>query len=300
MTPLHIAVAGGMIVLAGLLLLAAALRPAPPRLSLTLEQLTAQPRGPRTGTAVEPTGLDVRIGRLPTGLRRILTSMGAYVDERDLQITGTSRTGFTLEKSLVAGLGMFLPAVAIGLLTLAGMRLPWAAPTVLGPLLAAMFWWSYDRDLRAKAAARRTEFTAALTAYLALVGLERQVRGSPTEALEEASRISGSWPFRLIHTEVLRAELSGAPPWEGLRDLGRRIGVEHLEDLADIVATAADGAAVFSTLMAEARALRHQDNALQKQAANVVSENLSQPVALLAMGYLLLMIVPPMLRLFLT
>ena len=81
------------------------------------------------------------------------------------------------------------------------------------------------------AAEARAEFLAALTAFLGLVGLERQARGSPTEALEEASRISGAWPFRMIHAELLRAELAGQQPWDGLRDLGRRVGVEQLAAL---------------------------------------------------------------------
>ena len=76
----------------------------------------------------------------------------------------------------------------------------------------------------------------------------------------KTSRVSGSRPFRLIHTEVLRAELDNDLPWAALKDLGRRIDVEELVNLADIVSVAADGAAVFDALMAEARSMRNADN----------------------------------------
>ena len=114
---------------------------------------------------------------------------------------------------------------------------------------------------------------------------ERAARGSPTEALEEASRISGAWPFVMIHTELLRAELAGAPPWDGLRDLGRRIGLDQLSNLADIVAAAADGAAVFATLLAD-----------QQAKAGVASEQLSLPAIVLATGFIMLVLYPALTR----
>ena len=82
-----------------------------------------------------------------------------------------TRARFTLEKSLVSLAGLLL-----GVLAFAGITTPWYVPAAAGPLTAALFWWSYDTDLRRKAGQRREEFLAALTAYLALVGLERQVR----------------------------------------------------------------------------------------------------------------------------
>ena len=316
MNAVQLAAVAGMLTGGGALLAWLGLRPNPPRLSGAFEQLpqpgSRPPHPPhQTGpnTPNGPTGqagrradsrLDRLLTRAPTLARRLPLLGAAWVDQRDLDITGTSRARFTLEKSLVSLAGLILPGLLLGVLALAGITTPWYVPAAAGPLTAALFWWSYDTDLRRKAGQRREEFLAALTAYLALVGLERQVRGSPIEALEEAARLSDSWPFRLLHTEVLRAELAGIPPWDGLRDLGRRLGITRLQSLADIVATAADGAAVFGTLMAEARSIRHEDLTRQRTAANVVSEHLWHPVSLLVMGYLLLMVTPGLLRLFLS
>ena len=95
--------------------------------------------------------------------------------------------------------------------------------------------------------------------------------------------MSGSRPFRLIHTEVLRAELDNQLPWAALKDLGRRIDVDELVNLADIVSVAADGAAVFDTLMAEARSMRNADNVAQQEQAGKANERLVAPnVALFA------------------
>lgn len=304
MTPLQLAALAGMLASGGLVLAWLAIRPNPPRLSITFEQLTQPVTRPPHGPASQPTPtgsrMDQLLTRLPTLARRLPLLGATWVDQADLEITGTTRAAFTLEKTLVSLGGLLLPGLLLGLLTLAGITAPWYVPAAAGPLTAALFWWSYDSDLRSKAAKRREEFLTALTAYLALVGLERQVRGSPIEALEEAARLSDSWPFRLLHTEVLRAELAGIPPWDGLRDLGRRIGVTRLEALADIVATAADGAAIFGTLMAEARSVRHEDLARQRTNANLISEQLWHPVSLLVMSYLLLMVTPGLLRLFLS
>ena len=102
----------------------------------------------------------------------------------------------------------------------------------------------------------------------------------------------------MIHTEVLRAELAGQPPWTALRELGTRLGVEQLRNMAEIVATAADGAAVFDTLLAEARSLHHAELSTQQAQANAASERLIQPLGLLAFGFVVMILIPPLLRLF--
>jgi len=114
---------------------------------------------------------------------------------------------------------------------------------------------------------------------------------------EEASRVSGARPFRLIHSEIIRAEFASQQPWDALRDLGRRIGVDELVNLAEIVATAADGAAVFDTLMAEARSMRHADNTAQQTQASVANERLTVPTVCLFICFGALLVYPAAVRL---
>lgn len=292
MSPLQLIALGGMLLLAAAALLVFALRPPPPHLGAVLAQLNASPARPDT-EGVPP-------GRapawLPAGLIRFAERhLGAA--EADLAILGRSRGELAVAKLGWATCGALAPAVFTAVLAVAGIHLPVTTPAAAAMLLAALAWVNPSRQLAEDAGKARAEFRAALAAFLALVGLERKVRGSPAEALEEASRVSGARPFRLIHTEVLRAELAAQPPWEALRELGHRIGVGELVNLADIVSTAADGAAVFDTLMAEARSVRHADTTAQHTQAALATERLTLPTVCLFICFAALLVYPAVIRL---
>ena len=298
MSPLQLAVAGGMITAAGLVLAVAAVRPGAPKLSLVLAQLNHEaPVEAAVFAAQGPTSAPVPWWRalLPAGVMALAQRyLGAA--SQDLNILGISGAELAGRKAALALGGLLGPPVLFAVLLVAGVDLPALLLAGLSVGLGALGRVTPSRQVGERAARAREEFLAALTAFLALVGLERQARGSPTEALEEASRISGAWPFAMIHTELLRAELAGQPPWDGLRDLGRRIGVEQLTNLADIVAAAADGAAVFETLLAEARNLRNAELSDQQAKAGVASEQLTLPAIVLATGFIMLVLYPALTR----
>ncbi|MGW4394909.1 hypothetical protein ACWEHA_06415 [Amycolatopsis nivea] len=77
------------------------------------------------------------------------------------------------------------------------------------------------------------------------------------------------------------------------------MAVAELEDLADIVAAAADGAAIYRTLLAKSAALRAAALAADKADANSRSQRLALPVALLLIAFLLLVLYPAVNRLLL-
>jgi len=155
-----------------------------------------------------------------------------------------------------------------------------------------------SREAREKAEAARAEFRSALASLLDLVALERRARGSVPEALEAASEVASSPPFQLINSRLTLAARAGISPWQALHDLGEELDVNELRNLADIASVAAEGAAVYQTLLAESRTLRHAELAAQHAAANVASEKLVYPLALLGIGFMLLVFVPAVLRLF--
>lgn len=295
-SPLSLIVLGGMLILSAVGLAVRALRPAPPRLSAVMAQLNAQPSRRLANRDDAPSA---RRSWIPAAAVAPAERHVGARDE-DLAILGRSRAELAVTKIGWAVSGVLFPALVSTILTLGGVHLPFAIPLVASIGIGLFCWVNPSRQLAEDAEKARAEFRSALAAYLALVGLERKARGSATEALEEASRVSGSRPFRLIHTEVLRAELAGTPPWTALADLGTRFGVTELVSLAEIVATAADGAAVFATLLAEARSLHHAELTAQRAEANVISERLVQPLGLLAFGFVLLILIPPLLRLFTT
>jgi hypothetical protein len=296
MSPLAVIAFGGMIAAGGLVLAVMTLRPAPPRLSAVLAQLSA---APTTGgeTSTPRARLDGRWAWLPTPVAHFVEShLG--VSDADLEILNMTRAQLAGQKLTRAGVGLLMPTVLTVLISLTGKPPPIILPAGFAVILAAVLWISASTEVTRKAARARAEFRAALRAFLQLVAQERAARGSPTEALEEASRGWHSWAYQLIHAEVLRAELAGQQPWTALRQMGTRLGVEELRGLAEIVATAADGAAVFDTLLAEARNLHHGELAAHQASENAASERLIQPLGLLAFGFVLLIIIPPLLRLF--
>jgi len=287
-----------MITAAGLVLAVAAVRPGAPKLSLVLAQLNHEAPVEAALFGTEgPTSASVPWWRalLPV---RVMALAQRYLGaaSQDLNILGISGAELAGRKAALALGGLLVPPVLFAVLLVAGVDLPALLLAGLSVGLGALGWVIPSRQVGERAALAREEFLAALTAFLALVGLERQARGSPTEALEEASRISGAWPFVMIHTELLRAELAGQPPWDGLRDLGRRVGVEQLTNLADIVAAAADGAAVFETLLAEARNLRNAELSDQQERAGVAGEQLTLPAIVLATGFMMLVLYPALTR----
>jgi len=273
MSPLYLIVLGGMLILAGAGVAVRALRPAPPRLTAVMAQLNAQPSRLVTGQVHAP-----RRERswVPAALVAAAERhLGAR--EQDLAILGRSRADLAVTKIGWAVGGALFPALVGVILSLAGLHLPFAIPIVACVGVAAFCWVNPSRQVAEDAEKARKEFRAALMAYLVLVGLERNARGSVPEALEEASRDSGSRPFRLIHAQVLSAELNNQLPWAALKELGRRIDVEELVNLADTVSVAADGAAIFDTLMAEARSMRNADNVAQLEQAGKANERLVAP-----------------------
>jgi tight adherence protein C len=297
-SPLQVAVAGGMITATGLVLAVSAVRPGAPKLALVLAQLNvaAPVEAAATSTGQPTTARAKWCSRLVPARMVVLAQRYLGARAQDLNILGMSAAELAAAKVAWALGGLLAPPVACAVLLVAGVDVTVLLPAALGVGLAGLGWMIPSRRVAARAGEARAEFLAALTAFLALVGLERQARGSPVEALEEASRISGAWPFRMIHAELLRAELAGQPPWDGLRDLGRRVGVEQLTNLADIVAAAADGAAVFETLLAEARNLRNAELSEQQARAGVAGEQLSLPAIVLAFGFIMLVLYPALTR----
>ena len=105
-------------------------------------------------------------------------------------------------------------------------------------------------------------------------------------------------PFVQMRRAIRRAALSGRKPWSDLRALGEELDVVELRNLADIAEVAADGAAVYNTLLATARTLRHAELSDSRAEANRVSERMSRPLAVLVFGLTVFVLVPFMLRMF--
>jgi len=292
------ALLSGATAAAGLLLLVVGLLPAgPPDLAAALARLD-------TTTLVS--SAQQAGGRGLTGLVR---AVGGWLAEHsppagplaapaaDLRLLDVDRVRFEAARAGLAAAGLAAPVALWAAAAFAGLSLPPAVPAVVGLGLAAVGWLAAAAVVRGRAATARAGFRAALSAYLDLVALERAGAGSPIEALEAAAQVGGGPAFAAISGRLALAARSGGSPYTALADLAGELGVPELKDLADITAAAADGAAVYATLLAKSRSLRNAVLADQQAAANAASERLVFPVVLIGTGFLLLLFYPAVTRL---
>lgn len=222
---------------------------------------------------------------LPTGTR--LT---------DLDLLGRDPDAFLGRKVLIGAYGALLLPAAAGVTALSGARLPLlSSPVVLiggSTALGAAFLALPDLDIRRQAAARRRDFTRALGASLDLVAMSLAGGRGVPEALPTAARVGEGWAFAAL-ADIASARLAGQTPWEALGELGERIGVPELADLAGaLTLVAADGARVRESITARAATLRRRQLADAEGKAGEADQGMLVAQVVLAFGFLLLLMYP--------
>jgi Flp pilus assembly protein TadB len=267
-------------------------RAAPAELSAALARWDSH------GAAAQPAGSGGHAGRWGA----VLTGWAASplllgVPARDLALTGTPAEQVLLQRITAAAIGLAAPVLLWVLAGLVGGAPPVAVTGLAALGLAVGLSFVPVLVERQHAAGAREAFRAAVSALLDLVAQERAGGRSPVQALAEAATISGGPAFTRIRQALVQAQRTGTSPWAALSDLGARVGVAELADLADIAASAADGAAVYTTLTKKAAAVRAATLAGEQARANADSERLVLPVALLGLGFLLLLFYPAFIRL---
>lgn len=305
------ALAAGALAGLGLLLLAAGLLPpGPSDLNAALARLNRPLRADTDRPPATPGRADEEPARWsPRWLARWSAGPGGWIARRtpaagplaapaaDLRLLAVNPAVFAATRAALVATGFALPGLLWTVPALAGTQLPVALPAVSGTGLAVAGWLIPAALVRERATRARAGFRVALAAYLDLVALERAGAGSPVEALEAAADVGHGPAFGLIRSRLVLAARSGISPYAALAALAGEIGVAELRDLADITATAADGAAIYTTLLAKSRSLRHTIATDAHATANAASERLVFPVVLLGTGFLLLVFYPALARL---
>jgi hypothetical protein len=283
----------GALIGLGLFLIIAELLPAPVRMHAALERLGQTDRP--DGMAVAPAPDGSALGRQLVELMPWLP-----IPSADLALLGQDRAAWLVSKVTCGLLGVAAPVLVGVLAALAGVPLSWPVPLAGALLLGIGLFFAPDLVTRVNAAEKRTDFRHALGSYLDLVGLERGAGAGPTEALEAAAQIGGGWAFQRIEAALDSARRVGAPPWEALAGLAAETGVSELSDIADIAEVAGqEGARILDTLAARAASMRAQALAASRAKAGSRSTTMVVPIALLAAGFLLLLIFPIVYRTFL-
>ena len=272
----------------GIFLVVRELIPAPARLDAALARLDSAPvPGRRTSVSLRlAQHVSAELPWLPT-------------PTADLALLGQDRDTWIASKITCGLLGLAVPPVLLELLALGGFGVNWQVPALASLACGAALFFAPDLVTRANAAERRTDFRHALTSYLDLVALERGAGAGPTEALEAAAEIGGGWAFGRIAAALDAARRAGDAPWTALARLARETGVSELADLADIAEVAGhEGAKILDTLAARAASMRGQAQAAERAKAGARSTTMVIPIALLGVGFLVLLIFPVLDRTF--
>jgi Flp pilus assembly protein TadB len=221
------------------------------------------------------------------------------VPRADLRLLGQDASRWLAAKIGYGVLGFVLAPVLSALLALGGRPVPWMLPAGASLALGTLMFCLPDVVTRVNATERRADFRYALTSYLDLVALERGAGAAPTEALEAAAAVGGGWAFERIRAALDQARKASLPPWDGLSALATEIGVTELADVAEIAGVAGqEGARILDTLTARAESMRAQALTAMKARAGARSTTMVLPIALLAGGFLVLLIFPDFYRLF--
>ncbi len=262
--------------------------PAPSRLDAALARLdSAAPPGRRASVSLRlARHISAEMPWLP-------------VPSADLALLGQDRDVWIASKITCGLLGLAVPPVLVELMALGGFSVAWQVPAIASLACGVGLFFAPDLVTRVNAAERRSDFRHALTSYLDLVALERGAGAGPTEALEAAAEIGGGWAFGRISGALDAARRAGDAPWTALARLARETGVSELADLADIAEVAGhEGAKILDTLAARAASMRAQAQAADRAKAGARSTTMVIPIALLGVGFLVLLIFPVLDRTF--
>jgi tight adherence protein C len=146
-----------------------------------------------------------------------------------------------------------------------------------------------DALLRSAASTYRRDFIHSFSGFLDLVNV-LLAGGAGLETALVASADAGDGPaFDHLRKSLSRARAFHRSPWEEFHDLGIRLGIDQLVEVAGSLQLAGEhGARVRTSLSARADALRFRQMSEIEAAANASTERMGLPMVLLFMGFLVL------------
>ncbi len=275
----------GVVAGAGLWLVVIAVRPSPAPLATVLAALS-QP--------AVPAAHEYQAGSLTAWALRLLAMLGMRTPQRDQQLALAGRIpqAWARDKLLGALGGLTVPLLVWAGLAATGIRLP---PVVAGvALLGAVGGWLLtDLSLRDQVEGRRKAFRYALSAYLDLVNVILAGGGGIETALVAAADAGDGWAFAELRQALHRAQRINRPLWSAFDDLGTRLGLAELRDLASTIGLAgAQGARIRASLAVKADTLRAHQIAETEAAAEATTERMNLPTAVLLLGFLVFIVFP--------
>jgi tight adherence protein C len=196
-------------------------------------------------------------------------------------------------KILLAILGFLFAPLALVVLSAVGIHVPVVVPLFVAALLAVVFFFVPDLELKQKAEERRRDFRHAVGAFLDLVSMNLAGGRGVHEALMAASEIGQGWAMWRIRDALANARITGQTPWRALGLLGDEIRLDELRDLSAALGLVADdGAKVRQSLTARAASLRRREVADLEGAAGEKSQVMLVAQMLMCAGFLIFLLYP--------
>ncbi len=229
---------------------------------------------------------------------------------RDLRMAGMSLEQYAVDKFMLAGIGAVLGLLIVSFLAVLPLPIPTSVLVAVAPGFGGLAFLLPNLLLKNEVQKFRTEFRAGLSSLLELVAIGMAGGAQVHSALSHAvlagrprfemhnSRGRG-WVFEELGRPLDEAARERRPPWEHLRKLGRDFGVPELSELtSSVLAAGIDGAHVRNSLMSRAKSLRSRRISEAEAEAGETSEKMAFPIAMLAIGFLLLIGFPAVMRVF--
>jgi tight adherence protein C len=281
---------------AAIFLLAFALLPRRPGLARQIAAFDASRPGRtaplRPGGRGEESALSQRLG---AALAAFCAEQGwEFTSLRaSLSLAGKSFESYLSTKVLLAVFGFLLGPIALIGLRAVGLTVSIVIPLWAGLVLAGVFFFLPDLELRQTVTERRRDFRHAIGVFLDLVSMNLAGGRGVPEALMAASEIGSSWALARIRDAMANARITGQTPWQALGALGEEVQVDDLRDLAAALSLVAeDGAKVRESLTARAVSLRRREIADLEGQAGEKSQSMLVAQMLLVAGFLVFLTFP--------
>lgn len=285
-----------------MLLLTVALFPPRPTLAASLARVDAGARTPRRpAPSPDPaTALQrmlVRYAGAPLASAFVQRGWLPAGTRSDLAIVGQEPAPFFATKAACGVAGLAAGPLLIGLLALVGISIPLALPAWVTVLFAALLFNVPDMVVRRRAQERRRDFRAAVGSYLDLVAMKMASGAGLSEALRDAADIGGDGPFARIRGALEDARTDGLTPAAALDQLGDELSLPDLRELsAGLSLVAASGAQAEESLRAKAASLRERELSAAAGDANARSQSMLVAQVVLALGFLVFIGYPALVK----
>jgi tight adherence protein C len=234
--------------------------------------------------------------------RRIGKALAAFCAEQgwefpslraNLALIGKSFENYLATKVLLSLFGFLLGPILLILASVAGFHVTFVLPIWVALVLAGVFFFLPDLELRQEVTERRRDFRHAIGVFLDLVSMNLAGGRGVPEALMAASEIGSSWALGRIRDALANARITGQTPWQALGALGEEVRVDELRDLsAALSLVAEDGAKVRESLSARAVSLRRRELADLEGQAGEKSQSMLVAQMLLCAGFLVFLTFP--------